>query len=115
MSKENFNNNDDLFNDSNEEMTFSFSLGGDDFGDDDFPDEPFGLSWDEDIVKDFLQKRGYYVLNRQNKDGEDYSVAAKPEDSCIPTSESNLMNTFSREVQTILAAWLLKIGNNKVN
>lgn len=76
-----------------------------------FLDKPFGISWDLELVKDFLEKRGYKVIIRLDKAGEKYySVFAPDESDCIP-DEQNIMDVFSYEVQSSLLNWLLKIGD----
>lgn len=74
-----------------------------------FLDKPFGISWDLELVKNFLEKKGYKVVIRLNNMGERYYSVFNPKDSdCIP-DEQNIMDIFSYEVQVSLLNWLLKI------
>ena len=76
-----------------------------------FLDKPFGISWDLELVKKFLEQKGYKVVIRLNNDGERYYSVFNPEDSdCIP-DEQNIMDVFSYEVQVALLNWFLKIGD----
>lgn len=74
-------------------------------------DKPFGISWDLELVKDFLEKKGYKVIIRSDRRGNRYYSVFNPKESdCIP-DEQNIMDIFSYEVQTSLLNWLLKIGD----
>ena len=76
-----------------------------------FLDKPFGISWDLELVRGFLEKKGYKVIVRLDKDGEQYYSVFTPEESdCIP-DEQNIMDVFSYEVQASLLNWFLKIGD----
>lgn len=73
-------------------------------------DKPFGISWDLELVRNYLEKRGYKVIIRSDKEKDYYSVFNPEESDCIP-DEQNIMDVFSYEVQTSLLNWLLKIGD----
>lgn len=75
-------------------------------------DKPFGITWKSDIIENFLIKRGYKIVSRHSElTDEDYKVAFKSDDPCIPETEAdNTREIFSDEVQKILSNWLLKIG-----
>lgn len=72
--------------------------------------KPFGVSWDYDKMKEFLQKRGYKIITRYSDSREiEYEVAIKPGSSYIPEDDfSNIKSIFDSEVQDILLNWLLK-------
>lgn len=74
--------------------------------------KPFGIIWDDDKIENFLEKRGYKIIERFSEfTGESYKVAVKKDDSYIPEDDcSNLSKVFSSEVQDILSNWLLKLG-----
>lgn len=73
-------------------------------------DKPFGISWDFELVRDFLEKRDYKVIVRIDEEGEYYSVFPKNgNNECIP-DEQNIMDIFSYEVQKSILKWLLQIG-----
>lgn len=75
-------------------------------------DKPLGILWKNEIMEDFLIKRGYKIITRHSDvTGNDYKVAFKTSDSCIPeTDVDNIRNVFNDEVQEILSNWLLKLG-----
>ena len=76
-------------------------------------DKPFGISWDLELVKDFLEKKGYKVIIRLDRVGDPYYSVFNPDredNDCIP-DEQNIMDIFSFEVQKSLLNWLLKIGD----
>jgi hypothetical protein len=73
--------------------------------------KPFGMNWTNDIMSDFLKKRGYRVITRHDtKSNKDYQVAVKPGDKVISgDGHSNLEKAFEEEVQLILSKWLLSL------
>jgi hypothetical protein len=77
-----------------------------------FLDKPFGISWDLELVKDFLEKRGYLIITRQNSEGE-YYYSVSPKDECKDclSDEQNIMDIFSYEIQVSLLKWFLQIGD----
>lgn len=77
-----------------------------------FLDKPFGISWDLELVKEFLEERGYRVIIRLNEKGEQYYSVFSDEgdDDAIPDFQ-NIMDIFSYEVQKSLLTWFLQIGD----
>ena len=77
-----------------------------------FLDKPFGISWDLELVKEFLEERGYRVIIRLNGDGEQYySVFPREENNDVIPDFQNIMDIFSYEVQKSLLKWFLQIGD----
>lgn len=77
-----------------------------------FLDKPFGISWDLELVKEFLEERGYKVIIRLDDKGEQYySVFPKEENNDVIPDFQNIMDIFSYEVQKSLLTWLLQIGD----
>ena len=72
--------------------------------------KPFGMTWSNKQMTDFLKARGYKILTRFDEDTDDeYDVAVKKDADCIPEN-CNIISTFAEEIQTILLKWLLKIS-----
>jgi hypothetical protein len=77
-----------------------------------FLDKPFGISWDLELVKEFLEERGYKVIIRLDDKGEQYySVFPKDDNDDVIPDFQNIMDIFSYEVQKSLLTWLLQIGD----
>ena len=77
-----------------------------------FLDKPFGISWDLELVKEFLEERGYKVIIRLDDKGEQYySVFPKDDSDDVIPDFQNIMDIFSYEVQKSLLTWLLQIGD----
>lgn len=73
-------------------------------------DKPFGILWNNDKMENFLQKRGYKIILRHSDiTNQDYKVAFKPEDECIPeTDVDNIRDIFNQEIQDVILNILLK-------
>jgi hypothetical protein len=73
--------------------------------------KPFGMMWDRDIMRDFLKKRGYLIIDRVNPEtNESYEVAVLPGDSAMSNlGVSNFGSVFELEIQKILSKWLLSL------
>jgi hypothetical protein len=67
---------------------------------------PFGIIWDVDKMKEFLEKRGYNVVPLDT-DPEDY-IVYKDTDDLIPDLP-NIDEVFASEIQSILLKWLIKL------
>ena len=77
-----------------------------------FLDKLFGISWDLELVKEFLEERGYKVIIRLDDKGEQYySVFPKDDNDDVIPDFQNIMDIFSYEVQKSLLTWLLQIGD----
>ena len=74
-------------------------------------DKPFGMVWPEETMVEFLKKLDYrIVVSESTFDGYPIRIAVKKSDSVVPDLEdSNISSVFSREIQSILLNWLLKI------
>lgn len=70
--------------------------------------KPFGLPWKRDKIIEFLEKKGYDIIERETDMRETYFVAVKPGEDYIP-QEDNLLSTFQDEIQDILINWLLTL------
>lgn len=69
--------------------------------------KPFGMSWPLEKVEWFLKKRGYIIIEREDPEEGLFKVAVHEGDDYIPM-ESNLIKTFSSELQDIILNKLLE-------
>lgn len=70
--------------------------------------KPFGMTWEDDVIREFLESRGYIFLVSTSEDGEEeFDVVVKKEDPAIPT-EPNIIPVFEKELQRVFISFLLK-------
>lgn len=74
-----------------------------------FLSRPLGLIFDDDLIEDYLQSRGWKIVERTDDDGEVYTVPVKVGSKIIPERKDALRRTFDREVQETLIAWMKTI------
>ena len=72
--------------------------------------KPFGMMWDDEVIRNFLDSRGYKILKVQAEDGEsEFDVAVKRGESTIP-DEPNIIAVFEKELQGLFLNFLIKNG-----
>lgn len=74
--------------------------------------QPFGMDWPLDKVAEFLKRRGYRILKREDLDNGKYEVAVKSDEDFIPLAP-NLISIFKNEVQDIIINILLRNQKNE--
>lgn len=70
--------------------------------------KPFGMMWDDDVIRNFLESRDYKILKVQGEeDDREFEVAVKRGESTIP-DEPNIIAVFERELQDLFLKFLIK-------
>ena len=69
--------------------------------------KPFGMMWDDDVIRNFLTSRDYKILKVQRDDGTEFDVAVKRDESTSP-DEPNIIAVLERELQHLFLNFLVK-------
>lgn len=79
--------------------------------------KPFGITWNLEDMKDFLEKRGYKILKRYDKETDiSYELALKPDDEIPEHSDPDKykfipQSVFDRECRELSKKLMLKLSN----
>lgn len=79
--------------------------------------KPFGVTWNLEDMKDFLEKRGYKILKRYDKETDiSYELALKPDDEIPEHSDPDKykfmpQSVFDRECRELSKKFMLKLSN----
>lgn len=79
--------------------------------------KPFGITWNLKDMKDFLEKRGYKILKRYDKETDiSYELALKPDDEIPEHSDPDKykfipQSVFDRECRELSKKLMLKLSN----
>lgn len=111
MNTEDFDINFDDIEEENDELCPSIQM----FTGLIVSDKPLGIFYPREEQVEFLKTLGYKIFEKPNEDIPDIpiQVAVKKSDGILPDmNESNINETFNKEVRRILLKWLLKIDND---